>query len=66
MCTKYVRELKRAIKGTGYRVRQKQSGRNHLLITNGTHTLTASCSPQNSVHTIRNVVRDIRKYGHTQ
>ena len=59
---KYVRDLNRAIKPLGWRVRRKYSGGTHLIVTNGKHSMSASLSPKNTEHSIKATVRNIKRY----
>lgn len=59
---KYQRELARKLKPLGWWIRRKMTGSAHLIVTDGEHQLTASLSPKNPDHAIKNVIKDIRRY----
>lgn len=62
---RFKRELAKAVKPYGYRVRNKKSGRNHLLVINDCtgHVLTAPDSPRIAESSIRKTIAGIRRWG---
>ena len=62
---KWLKRVKDAVRPYGYRLRRKRTSSNHLLLRNDEtgHQIVCSFSPTNEDHALKNVVRDIERYG---
>lgn len=63
---KFNRMLLNAVKPYGYHLEKGQRG--HMSIINPTtgHRLSVSSSPKSEVYAVRNVLKDIQRYGGTR